>query len=594
MTDSLFRRILNKVDIFGSTFQFTTFGEEKHTTAFGGLMSSLLAVTMVILTGILSVSVISRSSAQIISAIVTPIASGPPVPLTNDKIVIAWRISGSTHIPNWNGTIYPTINYVEYSPGGFNIKRLPIEKCTPELLGGADRLSGQTLEAWYCLNYTDKNMSLGGYWDQSYYNYIQIILSTCPDETVTGSKNCTNSTGLNELFNTAMNFWMFELQYINVQLDPSNLEKPFKSFFTDYNTMLNANLQRKDFLYFRENTLQDDQGWVLAEEKNTTYYYGNRIETQFVFIDDSVLAKPGQDSSFYNLLISLEKTYNYNVRTYVKLQAFAANIGGLMKIFITVFAFLCDILNAVRRKEKLMNKMFNFSDNDKEERNFDDKRSQMNRNTMRTEQKFDLKSEQKLDLKLQNYVNNSNTNRPGSQAQIKGEEANFAKMLGTLKSTNRPIYSRKALTGDIVKLNSNNKQKKMNFGLVFLCKKLIFKNNSNTKLSNKIVAYELSDKYLKNKLDIVSYLEYLRKIDNMLFILFNKTQIKCFEFFKLPNVNNLNKKEYILYEPKEEEFAKDILSYYKEAKKADGYDQHDGRILKLMRPEIESIITPND
>ena len=81
------------------------------------------------------------------------------------------------NIVNFENMLYPIITYYSFdlnSTGTYLLeqKQLEVVKCNSANAKVPEFVSNYQLADYYCFDWSKENLTLGGYWDGSYVNYI--------------------------------------------------------------------------------------------------------------------------------------------------------------------------------------------------------------------------------------------------------------------------------------------------------------------------------------------------------------------------------------------------------------------------------------
>lgn len=357
--------ILSYIDIFGTTFQFTTFKKSKFKTAAGGLLTIISLITMVIFIFIFGQDFFYKENPTILTQTVVPNNFSEPFLLTNDNFMIAFKFSGrQIDTFNYTGIFYPLFNHYSYiinSTGQHLIKITPIEikKCSDVQSNSHFFNLGLKYEDYECINWKGKNLTFGGNMDDaSFAEYFAMSFNVCNGFTFS-SPNCTDYNVLNEYLSGKSGVIM-EIFYPNYHFSPQDLIQPMKIDYTHTLYSLNFNLRKRDRIYFKDAKLLDDQGWILKDVKNTTLHVYSSLEPEYYIFNNADYGKPGISSIFYSMIFYYTKEYDEIQRSFMKFQDLAAIVGGFSKL-ILMFGNICaSLFYSYMRNNIIYSQLFEF------------------------------------------------------------------------------------------------------------------------------------------------------------------------------------------------------------------------------------------
>ena len=118
---------------------------------------------------------------------------------------------------------------------------------------------------------------------------------------------------------------------------PEDVDIPLRWFYKTYYFELDINSQRTDRLFLSNAILLDDLGWITQNVYTKEQLGGVELKSEISYYDpNNNYGIEGNSSSFYSLVFYMKKEYTKWNRSFMKLQDFAAIIGGLMKIIVFI------------------------------------------------------------------------------------------------------------------------------------------------------------------------------------------------------------------------------------------------------------------
>lgn len=144
------------------------------------------------------------------------------------------------------------------------------------------------------------------------------------------------------------------------------------------------------------------------------------------------------------------------------------------------------------------------------------------------------------------------------------------------------------------KLDTNGHKVHVYFGIRYqmrrlCCRAAMSKPNEQKKLS----VYHYMKRYMEERMDVLYYLESLKKMDQMCSLLFNQVQNSSFEFLKHTNPYEMYERNLMESLDKERKL-KELIRYFKERIQSRTMDSIDNEILKNIKGEILSLVNSND
>lgn len=191
--------------------------------------------------------------------------------------------------------------------------------------------------SFYCIQTNSSDpLQIGGLWEDSFVNYLQIEYHICNEGEINPySKKPCNKKEISDKYMKDLLYVSFLFQ--DLYIDPSNFDKPILKTVFNYYHILDALLTKSSYIYFADNIVESDIGWILKENVYSSEFkfYDWRVDVLTRLPDDKGVLPTGLGMA----KIYIHKKIEKYTRLYVKIQTLAANVGGILKSF-TFFATL--------------------------------------------------------------------------------------------------------------------------------------------------------------------------------------------------------------------------------------------------------------
>ncbi len=368
-------------DIFGTHFQFYNFGDRKYHTPLGFLLSIACYSLVAAFIGVFGTDLFKRINPKIVFEDVRPLKHKIRK-LVPETFTLAWRIqdeNGDT--VDITNKLWIDVKYERYNRNnetnamensGF---KFPQISCTdPSLTLDKEFVRGRKLADWSCIDYENQNTTVGGYWEADFVYYFSIWVYFCPNNNREDPK-CKTLDGLKELLVQRSKLY-FTFMYPEFYFEPGNLDNPLRRSYVEYFAIINVNLFKRERIYFKPISAEDDQNLLLTEFKsfNLTAHRGWQNEVGVKF--DSDIENKKLSSDLYSFLIYFDKGGDRYIRTFMKLQDLAATVGGFMQLIFVIGKILSAQFNSYQRNISLINSVFDFNKDFKEDSPLEPKLSQ--------------------------------------------------------------------------------------------------------------------------------------------------------------------------------------------------------------------------
>lgn len=597
-------KYLKNIDIFGNTFSFTTFQQEKFKTTIGGFFSCICIIVAVVFTFFFGQDFFYRANPKVRSQKVIP-EFAEKINLTRDILALPWRIDDDTGKPvNFEGLIFPKLSHYFYDYNEQNqlvlTKKINfnLTKCNEDIVKFPQLHKQLNLSNYYCWDWeaSDQKYTLGGFWDTSFVHYFQIDFDFCYEAQYSKSNNCSGIEKLKYYFGSD-NPWYFSTFYPQFTFSNEDLDQPLKLVFKNYYYKFNLNSQKTDRWKFKKVILDDDQGWILQSNKNTSVISYDRIEDDFSLVLDSELTKEGNKSTFYRTVFYLEKDFDLFNRSFMKIQDLAAVVGGFLKIILVILGFLSSIFNKSLRKIHLFYEMFECDfllneTTDQPEKSYDDIRlykftSNNIKNSLNDTPEINFQSRVNIGPKLKR---SNNMSQNFQQSQI--EDIKITKLGNKKNSLTEQVKKSSSITD---RNYSNHNKIQSKFGLLFLIKKTFYPRilSEHERQFNDILVH--THKYYNNRLDIVTYIKTLETFDIVKSLLLNYHQNNSLHFTKKPKISSQEDLDALVVNLNgNKSKIREVVDYYNNLIRTNSLSNLDKTFLNFLNEDIQNQLIKNN
>ncbi len=650
------------LDIFGTTFSFTTFRDTKFHTGLGNFLTFATVALIASFIGVFGVDLFNRSNPKVISEQIRP-PEYPIISPNTKNFTFAWTIEDNFGYWNFTNILYPKIfyrNMVRNETSGSletqNETVLENSPCNSETVQDQRFINSFNLHHWYCINFSGDNVKLGGFWDGKFLSYIYMYIYFCPDNNP-NHPNCTSLKTLKKNLLEEQKLY-FTIVYPEFYFEPSNLENPLRYSYVQWFDQMSINIIKRDRIFFKPVQADDDQNLLITEFKKFYQSAYEKFMNDVSFKNDKDYFDKTLNTDLYAFLIYFGRNGDKFTRKFMKLQDLAATVGGFMQLILVAGKILCQHYNSYNRNITLINEIFDFDESSpklpkqdvemhptsttqglimrKDSSNqilkLNDNNLNINEEKPKPKLNIDLIAEQlERDNSLKNIEEMTISNKTPSPEKKSLPSEQTKKMNPSLSqytihaqkdellvgyssmkerrsvadlnymSQNRETLLRNRIKDEEIKAQSQVKEE---FGLgmslfikKFLCRKLL-----TNKESDKVKLYEFALEYVRNKLDITSYMSYMDSIDKIKLFSYNELQNIAFKNLKKPNL--YNKDELSLFEldvddgkpDQKEEEVEDLekkfllVKYFIKKLKDSTFDELDKKLFDFLEPRLKKII----
>ena len=525
--------IIDIFDIFGVGFSFSINYKKRISSIFGDVLTLLIIVITIILFFSLGEDFL-KSKNPLTSTSLFQRNEFSLVNLTEDYSTIV--ISFTRKIQQLG--LPPSVNINgEFLYYGFNHYNITFKEstnstntngkgyknltCSKEFLAKYNFNEGN----YYCLNINEQPELLG---DENLktriidHFYISICEDNCPYSVCSDYDLCSSFEKLDEFFLKYQSDSIFKIYYPTHFYDPNNHDNPSQIIYKETSFPFDHNLQRFDFLYFRETIVEDDSGWLFSNKKNTSYWTVEELDNYVKYRTNDILKTTEISSSIYSLKILQSKNVVYHSRRYMKLTELITYIFCYIRIIMSIVSFAFSILiNPIIHQFELINLFFGKCSSQK---TID---TDFVRNINFTTSKPTLLQNstlKKINKKINESQNSQNLNLNQVSIQKNALETSGLALNGTIHDKKSSVIKKK-------KISKKD----------YLCYKInnVFKSKS----SSKYKEFLLIDDLLSYNYDLMRYTEMIYDIQIIKQCIFPKECLVIANNHKKYNINNVDESE---------------------------------------------------
>ena len=354
---------LEFINIYNPVVQFRIKGKKGYTTTIGGIYS-LFTFTIIFITTILFGSdFFYRANPQVFNQNYFPEKYEKKL-ITKENFNIAWRLEDGNSLNfNFTNLLFPRIRYSLYQKNNQTLELdqtlyyFKLKKCS-EIDINKIYIGENNPHEWYCLDFSEFPVYLGGDWTKEFVGLIGFEILFCPDDDFK-SGNCTDLINLKDILDTYTGLY-FSVMYPEILVTNTDLVSPLKFQLKNYFNTLNLNINKIDRLFLSKNTYKDDRGWIFSDIKESSLISGFSFDKSVDFKTENQYYKL-ETSLIYTFNIYMNNDVTIYFRKFMKIQDLAATVGGFMKLILLFFEVLNNLPNTYSREKMIINEIFDIA-----------------------------------------------------------------------------------------------------------------------------------------------------------------------------------------------------------------------------------------
>lgn len=324
---------LEALDFFGQKVEFNINGKKNTQTALGGLLALVVIMMIIASAWTLGKDIFLHEQPALV---VQDLIETKRPSLTLDaysfpiSIVIQDIPSNAVYFNPSYFKMAVQLYEIDNSKGTTKTTDYALEKCEKHHFPTVsnDTFYSSGMNNYICIR--NQNITISGYWDEPTVTYLMIRLLYCHDE-----PHCASKQEIDAFLMKKKITW--NIYCLNSLIDTNNYEAPTQFYILNLYRMTQVYVSKIHEVYLQTLSSFTDMGIIFEEFKEST-----SIAFDFEKSDST---NEVSDRSLYDFLIFASNKKTVYKRRYVKVQALAANLGGIVKFLMTIASFLTYVFN---------------------------------------------------------------------------------------------------------------------------------------------------------------------------------------------------------------------------------------------------------
>lgn len=213
---------------------------------------------------------------------------------------------------------------------------LPWKNCTKDDFSDEEQFYTRGFGIFLCPKFD--NIEVGGFWDSEELAFVSIEVHRCLE----GSKNPhtgENCSSNEKRIQTVNDRFFYSSIVQSVIANPSNYSNPLTYDYSNKYKTINENFLRRELIFNKETYINTDYGWIFKTHISTS-------KIGFEFIESDILNIESRTSTLqYDTRLYFDKKKRNIFREYVKIQKLAAEVGGILKLFMSLAYIITEYFN---------------------------------------------------------------------------------------------------------------------------------------------------------------------------------------------------------------------------------------------------------
>ena len=341
----IFKQLFLKFDFLGKTQNFTIAKKNTYQTYIGSFLSLTIVIILVYFVLYFGLVIINKEKPNLITTVYN-IDDPPYTPINETSFVMTIALENPDYSVYIDDSIY-TLNVFfmsnfKYENGTQKTirKKIDVIKCSEYKFKVLyDYFEHQDLDNLYCLNTTEQLFIKGEYGKEE-WTFINYEFSRCVN-TSENNNICKSDQEIDDkLAGGFLGIFMTDLSII-----PNQYNKPSVLYGKNVFTTFMNDRYTDVWFYMKIIKVNTDRGLLLKDIKHE----------EFIAYDSFMTTSDYRRSEvFLNLHFRLSQRTEIYDRTYQKIQAIAAELGGIIKISLIIGELLVYLFREVLYKDYIL------------------------------------------------------------------------------------------------------------------------------------------------------------------------------------------------------------------------------------------------
>lgn len=327
---------IKRLDFLGGEIRLRYQDETKLKTNFGGMMSILISFLFVLLIIGFGQDFFARKNPTFIKSSIS-LDKVPMYSISNDIFSLAFRLENmDNNLYNKDEMFEIVSSYILFTrnndTGLLDVNEIDISliPCTNDYFP----LAHTDLDGLMCVKFNDT--LLGGSLAQGSWGLLEIYVATCQEGKLSSKgKPCSTTEQKIKELDGSIYFSVYIQKSI---VNPDDYHGGLKSLITSEQFRLNGHLFNYMELFFAESMMETDYGWLLTSISTTNMLGLTAVKKNFSFYSNLLTDNSGGYVGGVSMNFIPERDKYF--RKYPKAQDLAAQVGGILKIFLEIGYFI--------------------------------------------------------------------------------------------------------------------------------------------------------------------------------------------------------------------------------------------------------------
>jgi hypothetical protein len=331
--------MLKSLDLLGNNVGFYNQNSSYLQTSFGGVSSLLIVTLFAVLIIGFGQDFFRRENPSFIKSSIS-LDKTPLFYVNNSNFTVAFRFEDFDVNPlDINDYFYVVAEYSTYIRNNTtnNMKAkfytLDVVPCESHMFPQESSFAkNESYKSWYCP--VINNLLLGGAFSDEFVGFFEMTAYVCKEgeKTPDEKKDCASDDKKIKLMNKLVNYAIVTQENI---IDPSNYKEGLSPNLQTQRMSLDNNLLKSERYQYIESSMKTDYGWLIKDEKVIKRLGMVSKETRYSYYPSLIKGDFRGGMIGHCAFTFLQSQENYQ-RIYPKIQTLAAQVGGILTVFLQI------------------------------------------------------------------------------------------------------------------------------------------------------------------------------------------------------------------------------------------------------------------
>lgn len=342
---------MKAIDIFGESFTFYKDGKKSYSSNFGGLVTLIILVIVSLLILAFGQDFFNRTNPFVLKEVEVN-DSFPVYTLGHKNFTAAVRLQTQARVPITDSPffkLHAIYSWTETINGTKTIttKKLPLIPCTEEMFFSKEVFNQNDIMTYQCVNLD--GLKIGGSPNSLSYGYLAFVSYLCAKGKIhfynpqVDNRVCDTEVPIEEINANNLGYHVYMSYFFQKAIvTTSNYTNGLQVSLESDTFLIDKSISKYINTFFSQSKMKTDYGWILKSVRSESVFNMDNTNSEIRLQDPQLL--------YHDLGVIFYKINRNNdlyTREYIKIQILAANVGGIIKLFMIISLLIVTSYNEI-------------------------------------------------------------------------------------------------------------------------------------------------------------------------------------------------------------------------------------------------------